>query len=104
MFCPKCGGLMVPKKKDGEEVLVCMSCGYEQPIGEAGKIKEKVKGKSAPETIKEKPDLLPKVKIKCPKCGNTEAYTWEIQTRASDEPPTRFYKCTKCGYTWREYE
>ncbi|HDJ94789.1 MAG TPA: transcription factor S, partial [Acidilobales archaeon] len=19
-------------------------------------------------------------------------------------PPTRFYRCTKCGHTWREYE
>ncbi|MEM4865380.1 MAG: hypothetical protein QXY09_02690 [Acidilobaceae archaeon] len=26
-----------------------------------------------------------------------------MQTRAADEPPTRFYRCTKCGYTWREY-
>jgi len=26
-----------------------------------------------------------------------------IQTRAADEPPTRFYRCTKCGHTWREY-
>ncbi|MCD6114052.1 MAG: transcription factor S, partial [Thermoprotei archaeon] len=40
----------------------------------------------------------------CPKCGNREAYVWMMQTRAADEPPTRFYRCTKCGYTWREYE
>ena len=40
----------------------------------------------------------------CPKCGNDQAYVWVIQTRRADEPPTRFFRCTKCGYTWREYD
>ena len=46
---------------------------------------------------------LPVTTITCPKCGNTKAYWWMQQTRSADEPPTLFYKCTKCGYTWREY-
>ncbi len=41
--------------------------------------------------------------IKCPKCGKKKVISWMQQTRASDEPPTRFYKCMACGYTWREY-
>ncbi|RLG10996.1 MAG: transcription factor S, partial [Thaumarchaeota archaeon] len=40
----------------------------------------------------------------CPKCGNREAYYWAVQTRSADEPMTRFFRCTKCGYTWREYD
>jgi len=28
-FCPKCGGIMVPRRKDGGLVLACMRCGYE---------------------------------------------------------------------------
>jgi len=29
-FCPKCGGLLVPiKKEDGSTVLKCSKCGYE---------------------------------------------------------------------------
>ncbi|MEM2705477.1 MAG: transcription factor S, partial [Thermoplasmata archaeon] len=39
----------------------------------------------------------------CPKCGNRGAYWMLKQTRAADEPETRFYICTKCGYRWREY-
>lgn len=39
----------------------------------------------------------------CPKCGNDTAYTWIVQTRSGDEGPTVFYRCTKCGYTWRVY-
>ncbi|MEM0290915.1 MAG: transcription factor S, partial [Thermoplasmata archaeon] len=31
------------------------------------------------------------------------AYWMLKQTRAADEPETRFYICTKCGYRWREY-
>jgi DNA-directed RNA polymerase subunit M len=41
--------------------------------------------------------------IDCPKCSAKKVISWMEQTRASDEPPTRFYKCTKCGHTWREY-
>jgi len=48
-------------------------------------------------------DFIPKT-YECPKCGHNEAYYWFMQTRAADEPPTRFYKCTRCGYVWREYE
>ena len=103
MFCPKCGGLMVPIKKKGKIVYKCTVCGYEME-GKQEKIIEKTKKKKEiPKLSKKKIELLPKVKIKCPRCGNTEAYTWMEQTRGVDEPPTRFYKCTKCGYVWREY-
>jgi len=27
-FCPKCGGLMLPRRKGEELHLVCQSCGY----------------------------------------------------------------------------
>lgn len=46
---------------------------------------------------------LPKTKITCPKCENIEAFWWMQQTRGADEPPTLFYRCTKCGYSWRSY-
>lgn len=42
-------------------------------------------------------------KIDCAKCGAKKVISWIEQTRASDEPPTRFYKCLKCGHTWRDY-
>lgn len=28
-FCPKCGGLLVPTKREGSIVLKCSKCGYE---------------------------------------------------------------------------
>jgi DNA-directed RNA polymerase subunit M len=27
-----------------------------------------------------------------------------VQTRRADESATQFFRCTKCGHTWREYE
>ena len=39
----------------------------------------------------------------CSKCGNKGAYWHLRQTRSADEATTRFYRCTKCKNTWREY-
>ena len=45
----------------------------------------------------------PTTKIKCPKCENTLAYTWQVQTRSGDEGATQFFRCTKCNHTFRLY-
>jgi DNA-directed RNA polymerase subunit M len=81
--------------------FVCKKCGYKQePIGRKP-IKTK-KEEKRHGIIEEKFELLPKTRVRCPKCGNLEAY-WEIrQIRASDEPETKFYRCCKCNYSWRE--
>jgi len=96
MFCPKCGSLLI--SKNGK--LVCPEHG---PVEKEVTFKEKSKTKKDVGVMKEKPEVHPKTKAQCPKCGNNEAYYWVVQTRAADEPPTRFYKCTKCGHVWREY-
>ena len=43
------------------------------------------------------------VKIDCEKCHNEEGVWWTFQTRSADEPETKFYRCTKCNHTWRDY-
>ncbi|MCD6483108.1 MAG: transcription factor S [Candidatus Aenigmarchaeota archaeon] len=108
MTCPKCGSLMIPKKdKNGKTILVCRRCGYKmkntnKKIRIGSKIKEGEKEVIVLEK-REINDNLPKTHVICPKCGNDEAYWWMQQTRSADEPPTIFYKCTKCGYQWRSY-
>jgi DNA-directed RNA polymerase subunit M len=32
-----------------------------------------------------------------------EVYVWQVQTRGGDEASTQFFRCTKCGHTFREY-
>jgi len=48
-------------------------------------------------------EVHPVIEIKCPKCKNMKSYFWTMQTRASDESETKFYKCIKCKHTWRVY-
>ncbi len=108
-FCPKCGNLMNPKKKDGEVVLACPNCGHEEKKEEEDSDSDSYKvvreGEKKEETavIEKDSESLPKTQKKCPECGNGEAYWWMQQTRSADEPSTRFYRCVECGHTWREY-
>lgn len=69
------------------------------------KIKEKIKGADRIEVVNPDDDLntLPITEIECPECKNKKAYFWLVQTRAADEPETKFLKCTKCKHTWRDY-
>ncbi len=102
MFCPKCGSILRPKDKAGKKILYC-SCGFtKSPDGENTELKEKVEvGKKI--EVMENVEINPKVRMTCDKCNNNVAYYWTQQTRGADEPETRFFKCTKCSHTWREY-
>ena len=99
-FCPKCGSVLIEKRKN----FGCARCKYVAK----GKIKiessEKMNEKKVTAVVKEKEmDVRPIISASCPKCGNKEAFFWTSQTRSGDEAETRFFKCTKCNHTWREY-
>ena len=107
-FCPKCNTLMVPRKVGGKTIYKCPKCGYEEESNTSVKVSQTFKHSEKEKTLlitQEVPAGAQKIKgVVCPACGNDEAYFWILQTRRADEPPTRFYKCTKCGKVWREYE
>ena len=101
-FCPKCE----VKLKTGDSGLQCPLCGYV----DGQKVKQTKK------IVEEEPDFSllafegdegddtnPTIKLDCEKCGHDEAVWWMFQTRSADEPTTRFYRCQKCKYTWRDY-
>jgi len=104
-FCPICGGMM---KKQGNK-YVCINCGYEEDASirtgsNKGKSRIVMRATDRDLVIVDSGEkMLPKTEVKCPKCGNREAYYIVRQTRSADEPETVIYICTKCGYTWREY-
>ena len=110
LMCPKCGSLMRLRSKGGKRILYCPKCNYEQEYsGSTLSISRSITHSEREKLIiietEQKTRTLPIAKdVICPKCGNSEAYYWVMQTRRADEPPTRFYKCTKCGHVWREYE
>ena len=98
-FCPKCGAVLVQKRKNGG----CIRCNYSAK----GKVKlatsEKIEEKKEVAVIKKETQTFPIITEKCKECGNDKAYFWAVQTRSGDEAETKFFKCTKCEHTWREY-
>ncbi len=112
-FCPRCGSLMMMRVENGKRYWVCPSCGYReeaQPGSSPGMgvLKQRIKHSEKERIIvvdeSRKFESLPKTRAVCPRCGYHEAYYWLVQTRRADEPPTRFFKCVRCGYVWREYD
>jgi transcription factor S len=99
-FCPKCGSLLVPSID--RKVLAC-SCGYKSRSKVDMKLKEKNNIKIIDKFDERDEDTLSKVKEECPKCNHPESFNWSLQTRATDEAETQFYRCIKCKHTWREY-
>lgn len=98
-FCPRCGAVLVQKRKnDG-----CPRCSYSAKGRVKIRTSEKIGEKKEIAVVKKDEELLPTIIEKCKKCGNNKAYFWTVQTRSGDEAETKFFKCTKCEYTWREY-
>jgi DNA-directed RNA polymerase subunit M len=98
-FCPKCGAVLIQKRKN----YGCARCEYSTKDKLKIKTSEKIEEKNKVAVIKKEMNTLPIVVEKCKECGNDKAYFWTIQTRAGDEAETKFFKCTKCDHTWREY-
>lgn len=102
---------MKPTKENNKTIMVCSRCGYreESASRQAFRISSRIEHSEKEKTIVldntiDVSNLPVSKEVTCRKCGAHEAYYWVLQTRAADEPPTRFYKCVKCGYVWREYE
>lgn len=83
---------------------VCRKCGYEKEAGEEQVVIHTSSKREDVPVIEGESGALPTTNVNCPECGNREAYWWLRQMRAADESETRFYRCTKCGKTWREYD
>lgn len=99
-FCPKCGSVLIEKRKN----FGCAKCNYTAKGKVRIEASEKMHGKQEIGVIKDKDtDVFPVINAVCNECGHREAYFWTAQTRAGDEAETRFFRCTKCKHTWREY-
>ncbi|MBC8223825.1 transcription factor S [Candidatus Bathyarchaeota archaeon] len=103
-FCSKCGTVL---KLDAKKKLyVCQKCGTKEQMEGEIVIPRNNKGQDKIIVIGKKErnlSTLPQTKVKCPKCDNAIAYWWMVQTRGIDESATQFFRCTKCGHTWRDY-
>ena len=112
-FCSKCGSRLIPRKvKSANQPLVILSC---SKCGNKEKEKNNNQMQLNSKTIPHNPKQLvavidkekqlstmPTIRFTCLRCGNQNAYAWQVQTRGSDESSTQFLRCTSCGYTFRE--
>lgn len=96
---------MLPQRIKEGPILVCTGCGYAIKADDLDsyRLVQKTKRKDELAVIEKDVSVLPTARVKCPRCGHDKASWWIRQTRSADEPSTRFYRCTKCGHTWREY-
>lgn len=101
-FCPKCRSIMIYR---GDRA-VCRKCGHEKEAGDTSDliITAKKNEGEIPVIEGENIKTLPTTNVICPECGNNEAFWWLRQLRSADESEVRFFRCTKCGKTWREYD
>lgn len=102
MFCPKCSSLMMPKVDGTKKILHCR-CGYNNKSVENVTLKEQINQEKEIEVVEKEPEVHPLTEAQCPKCRHKKAYFWTHQTRASDEPETKFFKCERCEHVWRDY-
>ena len=109
-FCEKCGTKLKYKQIKIGDIsfpgLACEKCGFYTRIEKLMAKTEESASRTYIKVLGDEADeikTLPTTTIECPKCDNTNAYWWFLQTRSGDEPPTQFYRCTKCNYTWRFY-
>ena len=109
-FCPECSNLLRKQIIDGKSYLKCR-CGYTQDCEvDTSEVDSEIerKKKALEKNViivsqEDKVSVHPTVLVECPKCKHSEAEAWQEQTRSADEPSTSFFRCVKCGYTWREY-
>ena len=103
IFCPQCKSFMV--STGGQ--LKCRKCGYIKEIEDEDQMKRTRRRKEKEITIVDDKDhitVMPTTNARCPECGNDTAEWWLRQLRSADESEVRFFRCTKCKYTWREYD
>lgn len=105
MFCPECKSMLM--SSGGQ--LKCRRCGYIRKIdsNDQNQMMRKKKRSEKEIVIVEeegKVRTLPTIQIRCQKCDNNLAFWWLRQLRSADESEVRFFRCTECGHTWRQYD
>lgn len=104
MFCPECKTMLISSAGQ----LKCRKCGYIRKIDDTDQMTRLVcRSENEIMIVDDEDDkvkTMPTIQIKCPKCENNLAIWWLRQLRAADESEVRFFRCTECGHTWRQYD
>jgi len=107
-YCDKCGSLLLPSKKQKEDLVFKCPCGEVYTFGPEDKKTYKLsssidntKNVTAVFSNDDDRDNGAVTKV-CPKCGHAKAILSEIPPMYGDEETIFKFKCTSCGYTYDE--
>ena len=103
-FCKNCGNILIVKEFMDGKKMYCRKCGQTSDLEETLTIKFPQNERKEVAVFDETDAEFPTTRVLCPKCQKEVDAYWALQqTRAADEPPTRFYRCKECNHVWREY-
>ncbi|KAF2757879.1 hypothetical protein EJ05DRAFT_370535 [Pseudovirgaria hyperparasitica] len=115
LFCPVCSNLLTVSKmpvnplwpeESGKNRFECRTCPYMFMITQRMMERKPMKRKEVEDVLggEDAWANVDKTDVQCPndKCGNTQAFFYQLQIRSADEPMTSFYKCTSCARQWNE--
>eukprot|EP00742_Colponemidia_sp_Colp-10_P017639 GILJ01020301.1.p1 GENE.GILJ01020301.1~~GILJ01020301.1.p1 ORF type:complete len:112 (-),score=0.82 GILJ01020301.1:101-436(-) len=109
-FCPFCATLLVIESGVNNR-LICVTCNYLCPVNEVLTVthdftKDNKKGSEIEETLAvgDGPEGGQIITIPCEsgECESDKAYFTQLQMRGGDEAQTTFFKCTVCGFLWKD--
>lgn len=107
-FCDKCGTYLFTTFKSSSVLLLCPKCKCENQRKDTRRLNLRSTKLSSEDVIvigknENKLRTLSTVKIACVKCGYNKAFcrTAEIVDE-EDIVEFQIYRCTQCGYSWRE--
>jgi DNA-directed RNA polymerase subunit M/transcription elongation factor TFIIS len=97
-FCDDCHALLLLEvaAEAGKLQKRCSRCGLAQAVTETREL-EVASGRvarrgAAPGAVQERTEAL------CERCGHSQAFFVQLQTRGADEPSTQFFTCCKCAH------
>ena len=94
-FCNVCKGLLV----ESNGSWICIVCQKKHDYFSLVSSEDIAINLGIQIVNEEEYETLPKTDWNCPKCGNKEAYFWNLIITASDEADTIYHRCTRCTYT-----
>ena len=106
-FCQRCDTRLIFMISAARAcVLACSKCGYEKA---SNNFISRLTEQTADERIivigqnESQFNVLPIIKMHCPKCNGKRAYYWTAAIGGEEETIEAYiFRCTKCRHTWRE--
>jgi DNA-directed RNA polymerase subunit M len=107
-FCPKCD-MRMRLRFHSRGALCCPTCSYRKEFLDYF-VPEGVNSNKGIDDVvvldKGTVALLtqPTITVYCEECGGRKAETWSVAVGSGTQGGIMYFRCLRCGHTWREME